>query len=288
MQPLPLLHQHQMSSQHSATPIRLLALRNDVVCEQMDWLATEEPLEIRVQGPGQEMVRVAVTMRTPGHDHELAVGFLYTEGLIQARHEIVAIQADGSQDDQAPCNVVTIHLTRPIDPTTVQRNFYTTSSCGICGKTSLEQIAVHCAPVAPGPVVPRAALVELPTTLRTAQRLFAQTGGLHACALFDVKGRLLSLREDVGRHNAVDKLVGQMLLEGNIPLRDQILLVSGRTSLEIMQKAAMAQVPIVCAISAPSSLAVEVAQRFRMTLVGFLRDTHCNVYTHPERLALDR
>jgi FdhD protein len=169
----------------------------------------------------------------------------------------------------------------------VQRDFYTTSSCGICGKASLEQIAVHYSPVAAGPVLPRAVLVELPTTLRNAQRLFEQTGGLHACGLFDVTGRLVSLREDVGRHNAVDKLVGQMVLGGKIPLTEQILLVSGRTSLEIMQKAAMAQVPIVCAISAPSSLAVEVAWRFRMTLVGFLRGTHFNVYTHPERLALD-
>jgi len=287
MQPLPILPQRQMLSQHSATHMRILALRNNVLCEQGDWLATEEPLEMRVQGPGQEMVRVAVTMRTPGHDPELVVGFLYTEGLLQARHEIVAIQTDGSQHNQAPCNVVTVHLTRPIDPTTVQRNFYTTSSCGICGKASLEQIAVHCAPVAPGPVVSRNVLVALPTTLRHAQRLFEQTGGLHACGLFDVTGQLVSLREDVGRHNAVDKLVGQMVLEGKTPLTEHILLVSGRTSLEIMQKAAMAQVPIVCAISAPSSLAVEVARRFRMTLVGFLRNTHFNVYTHPERLALD-
>jgi FdhD protein len=287
MQSLPILHQIQTSSQHSATHMRILALRNDVLCEQVDWLATEEPLEMRVQGPGQEMVRVAVTMCTPGHDAELAIGFLYTEGLIHTRHEIVAIQADGPQYDTAPCNVATVHLTRPIDPTIIQRNFYATSSCGICGKASLEQIAVHCPPVAPGPVVPRAVLVELPTTLRNAQRLFEQTGGLHACGLFDVTGRLVSLREDVGRHNAVDKLVGQMVLEGQIPLTDLILLVSGRTSLEIMQKAAMAQVPIVCAISAPSSLPVEVGRRFRMALVGFLRDKHFNVYTHPQRLALD-
>ena len=287
MQPLPILHQNQMSSQHSATHMRILALRHDVMSEQMDWLATEEPLEMRVQGPGQEMVRVAITMRTPGHDAELVVGFLYTEGLIQTRHEIVAIQADGPQYDQAPRNVVIVQLTHPIDLMTIQRNFYTTSSCGICGKASLEQIAVHCSPVAHGPVVPRAVLVELPTTLRHAQRLFEQTGGLHACGLFDVTGRLVSLREDVGRHNAVDKLVGQMVLAGNTPLSEHILLVSGRTSHEIMQKAAMAQVPIVCAISAPSSLAVEVARRFRMTLVGFLRDTHFNIYTHPERLALD-
>jgi FdhD protein len=287
MQALPILHQSQIAPHHSTTPMRILALRNGVPLEQMDWLATEEPLEMRVRGCGQEVVRVAVTMRTPGHDSELVAGFLYTEGLIHTRHEIKGIQAADSQDHQAPCNVVTVDLGHPIDPTALQRNFYTTSSCGICGKTSLEQIAVHCAPVASGAVVPRAVLVELPTTLRNAQQLFTQTGGLHACGLFDVTGRLLALREDVGRHNAVDKLVGQMLLEGNIPLTERILLVSGRTSLEIMQKAAMAQVPIVCAISAPSSLAVDVARRFRITLVGFLRDTQFNVYTHPERLMLD-
>jgi FdhD protein len=267
--------------------MRVLALRQGVCGAQMDWLATEEPLEIRVQGPDQEMVRVAITMRTPGHDHELAAGFLYTEGLLQAQHEIVSIHTEHSEVDQTPCNVVTIRLSHPIAPATVQRNFYTTSSCGICGKASLEQIAVHCAPVAHGPVLARSVLEELPATLRQAQQLFAQTGGLHASGLFDVHGHLLALREDVGRHNAVDKLVGHMLLAGNMPLADRVLLVSGRTSLEIMQKAAMAQVPIVCAISAPSNLAVEVARRFHMTLVGFLRDTQCNVYTHPERLALD-
>jgi FdhD protein len=288
MHPLPMFQPYPPSSALSATRMRILALRQDTLGEQVDWLATEEPLEMRLQGPGQAMVRVAVTMRTPGHDRELAVGFLYTEGLIHARHDIVAIHTESPANDQAPCNVVTVHLARPIDPTAIQRNFYTTSSCGICGKTSLDQIAVHCAPVAPGPVLDRTVLETLPTTLRNAQQLFAQTGGLHACGLFEVTGELVALHEDVGRHNAVDKLVGQMLLEGKVPLTNQVLLVSGRTSLEIMQKAAMAQVPIVCAVSAPSSLAVEVARRFRMTLVGFLRGTQCNVYTHPERLALDR
>jgi FdhD protein len=288
MQLLPILHEHSPSSAPSATRMRILALRQGTLGEQLDWLVTEEPLEIRLQGPGQAMMRVAVTMRTPGHDHELVVGFLYTEGLIHARHEIAAIQTENAVGDQGPCNVVTVHLTHPINPTAVQRNFFTTSSCGICGKASLDQIAVHCAPVAPGPVLDRTVLETLPTTLRDAQRLFAQTGGLHACGLFEVTGQLVSLREDVGRHNAVDKLVGQMVLEGKVPLTNQILLVSGQTSLEIMQKAAMAQVPIVCAVSAPSSLAVEVAQRFRMTLVGFLREVQCNVYTHPERLRLDR
>jgi FdhD protein len=177
MQLLPILHQHSPLSAPSATRMRILALRQDTLGEQLDWLATEEPLEMRVQGPGQEMVRVAVTMRTPGHDHELVVGFLYTEGLIHARHEIVAIQTESSADDPTPRNVVTVHLTRPINLTAVQRNFYTTSSCGICGKASLDQIAVHCAPVAPGPVLDRTVPEALPTTLRNAQRLFAQTVG---------------------------------------------------------------------------------------------------------------
>src|SRR5262245_44623700 len=284
---LPLLHQHSPSSVPSATRTRILALRQHTLGEQLDWLATEEPLEMRVQGPGQEMVRVAVTMRTPGHDHELVVGFLYTEGLIHTRQEIVAIQAENPADDQAPCNVVSVHLTHPISPTAVQRNFYTTSSCGICGKASLDQIAVHCPPVAPGPGLDRTVLETLPTTLRNAQRLFAQTGGLHACGLFEVTGQLVSLREDVGRHNAVDKLVGQMVLAGKIPLNNQLLLVSGVTSLDSMEKAPTAEVPTVRAGAAPSSLAVEVARRFRMTLVGFLREAQCNVYTHPERLRLD-
>src|SRR5215470_16466760 len=141
MQLLPILHQHAPSSAPSATRMRILAVRQETQGEQLDWLATEEPLEMRVQGPGQAMVRVAVTMRTPGHDHELVVGFLYTEGLIHARHDITAIQTENDVNDQAPCNVVTVHLTRPIDPTAVQRNFFATSSCGICGKASLDQIA---------------------------------------------------------------------------------------------------------------------------------------------------
>jgi len=269
------------------TRTQVLAARNGTLLDQPDWLATEEPLEIRVQGPDQEVVSVAVTMRTPGNDDELAVGFLYTEGLIRSRAEVVAVNARPRLREEQPCNVVTVRLSHPFDLAPLKRNFYATSSCGICGKASLEQIAVHCAPVAPGPVLAHSVLVGLSATLRQAQPVFEQTGGLHASGLFDVTGQLLSLREDVGRHNAVDKLVGQMVLAGEMPLAERILLVSGRTSFEIMQKAAMARVPIVCAVSAPSSLAVEVAQRFRMTLVGFLRDHSFNVYTHPERIALD-
>ncbi|MBI3798846.1 MAG: formate dehydrogenase accessory sulfurtransferase FdhD [Deltaproteobacteria bacterium] len=225
----------QPMTSDSATPqnmtsTKVLAIRNGSVLDQRDWLASEEPLEIRVQGRGQEFVSVAVTMRTPGHDHELAVGFLYTEGLIRSRDEIVAIEADGLRRDGRPCNVVSVQLAHSFDSARLKRNFYATSSCGICGKASLEQIAVHCPPVAPGPVLARSVLVTLPTTLRSAQQVFEQTGGLHASGLFDVAGRLVSLREDVGRHNAVDKLVGQMVLAGKSSLADHILLVSGRTS----------------------------------------------------------
>jgi FdhD protein len=267
---------------------QILAVRDGTLLDRSDWLAAEEPLEIRVQGPDQEPLSVAVTMRTPGNENELAVGFLYTEGLIRSRQEIVAVKTSPALSQEQPCNIVTVCLSHRFDPACLKRNFYVTSSCGICGKASLEQIAIQCAPVAPGPVVPCSVVQGLPPTLHQAQRIFAQTGGLHATGLFDVTGRLLSLREDVGRHNAVDKLVGHMVLAGDASLAERVLLVSGRLSFEIMQKVAMARVPIVCAVSAPSSLAVDVARRFRITIVGFLRDHAFNVYTYPERIAFNR
>ena len=272
--------------QRSVAEVRVLSYRDDIVLDRPDHLATEEPLEIRVKGPGQESVNIAVTMRTPGHDSELTVGFLFTEGLVRSRDEVVSVEADALFWNGQPCNTATVTLSQSFDLTSLKRNFYATSSCGICGKASLEQIAVHCAPVAHGPFLSRSVLMTLPSRLRQSQPIFEQTGGLHASGLFDAAGQLLSLREDVGRHNAVDKLIGQMFLQGDTPLAEHILLVSGRFSFEIMQKAAMARIPIVCAVSAPSSLAVEAAKRFRMTLVGFLRDQSFNVYSHPERIAL--
>jgi FdhD protein len=271
-----------------AAATRLLSVREDGVLDRTDLLAAEEPLEIRVHGPNQAALSVAVTMRTPGHDDELTIGFLYTEGLIRSRTEIVNIEANTLRLDGQPCNTATVTLAHPFDLAPLKRNFYATSSCGICGKASLEQIAVHCDPVSLGSVIARSVIVDLPHTLRQAQQLFEQTGGLHATGLFDLTGRLLLLREDVGRHNAVDKVVGHRVLAGESSLANQVLMLSGRLSFEILQKAAMARVPIVCAVSAPSSLAVQVAQRFGMTVVGFLRDRHFNVYTHPERIALDR
>jgi FdhD protein len=225
-----------------------------------------------------------VTMRTPGNDAELAVGFLYTEGLVQSRAEIVVSRDCVSQRGGPGCNVVQVVLSRPFDSSILKRNFFATSSCGVCGKATLDQIAVRCPPVGPGPVVGRSIVVGLPGAMREAQKVFDRTGGLHAAGLFDAAGRLICLREDVGRHNAVDKLVGRALLDGELPLAGRILLVSGRTSFEILQKAAVAGVPIVCAVSAPSSMAVSVADRLGITLVGFLRGSSFNVYTHPGRI----
>jgi FdhD protein len=267
--------------------VEVLVVGPDEVRERLDWLASEEPLEIRASGPGQKPVSVAVTMRTPGHDPELAVGFLCTEGLIRERSDVVSAAACAPKKEAGACNVVLVQLARPFDEASLKRNFFATSSCGVCGKATLEQVAVRCLPVARGPLVARSVIVGLPDTLRAAQAVFERTGGLHAAGLFDAEGRLIALREDVGRHNAVDKLVGRMFLDGLLPLSGQILLVSGRTSFEILQKAAVAGVPIVCAVSAPSSLAVSMAERLGITLVGFLRGPQFNVYAHPERIGTE-
>lgn len=241
-------------------------------------------MEIRVAGPGQDAVQVAVTMRTPGGDYELAVGFLFTEGLMTpADLRRVAYCDDLDAADQR-FNVVTVTLNRPFDPTVLRRNFYATSSCGICGKAALDDIEVQCAGVAPGPSVTADVLSALPDKLRVKQKVFERTGGLHAAGLFSVGGDLIALREDVGRHNALDKVIGEQLMAGSLPLSDHILQVSGRVSFELVQKAAMAQIPILAAVGAPSSLAVEAGERFGMTVVGFVRDGRLNVYSHPERL----
>jgi FdhD protein len=262
----------------------LLVMEDEGIRERTDWIVIEEPLEIRAQGPGQKPTSVAVTMRTPGHDAELAVGFLYTEGLVLSRADVVAARDCVSQRGGGVCNVVQVVLSTSFDGSVLKRNFFATSSCGVCGKATLDQIAVRCPPVEPGPVVGRSIVVRLPNAMREAQTVFDRTGGLHAAGLFDAAGRLIAVREDVGRHNAVDKLVGRAFLDGELPLAGRILLVSGRTSFEILQKAAVAGVPIVCAVSAPSSLAVSVADRLGITLVGFLRGSSFNVYTHPGRI----
>ena len=233
-----------------------------------DVVAVEEPLEIRVDGEP-----IAVTMRTPGHDEELALGFLRGEGLIDGP------RAAGMTDDFAN-NIV--EVTGPLARQPANRRFYTTSSCGVCGKGALEEVAVQSAPLPDGPIIPRALAAELPALLE--QPTFEHTGGLHATGLFEPDGTLLFTREDVGRHNAMDKVVGRALLDGMVPLGERILCVSGRLSFELVQKAAVAGAPILIGVSAPSSLAVSLAEDRGLTLCGFARGTRINVYTHPHRI----
>ena len=272
--------------QGSTTPFDVWIATDDKGQEVPDQLATEEPLEIRLRSDSGERA-VAVTMRTPGSDAELAAGFLFTEGIVTGRDDIAAIGPAMSAEGVV-ANVVVVHLRKGLEPDlpSLERNFYTTSSCGVCGKASMEALLVKHAPRIPeGPKVPLEILYELPARLATKQGVFQSTGGLHAAALFDPGGELLAAREDVGRHNAVDKLVGWGLREGRLPFHDRIVMVSGRTSFEIIQKCLVAAVPFVCAVSAPSSLAVGLAREFGMTLVGFLRGRRLNVYAGRQRIA---
>jgi FdhD protein len=265
---------------------RILAIRGAQVEERDDTLVGEEPMEIRAAGPGQADVAIAITMRTPGSEAELAVGFLRTEGLI-GDVDVASIEFGDPAALSQPDDTVIVRLKRPFDASVVpERHFVATASCGICGKASLDEIVIRCDPIPAGPIVTRDTILALPERLRAGQAVFERTGGLHAAGLFDPHGTLLALREDVGRHNALDKLVGWAVLAGLMPLNDRILMVSGRVSLEIVQKAAVAGIPIVCAVSAPSDLAVEAAERFGQTLVGFLRGDGFNVYAGRERISL--
>lgn len=272
----------------SKTKTRIKVFEDGKIRRRPDTLATEEPMEIRLV-TGDTAQTVAITMRTPGADFELAAGFLYGEGIITSRDDIRRISycVDPEVDAEQQYNIVNVEL-RPgatYDISSLERHFYTTSACGVCGKASLEQLELRgCPVIPPGPQVSAKTIYSLPEKLRSAQGLFESTGGLHAAALFDANGVLLGLREDVGRHNATDKLVGWALLEGKLPLDQHLVMVSGRSSFEILQKCLTAGVPIVCAISAPSSLAVDVAKEFGMTLIGFLRGEKFNVYADHDRL----
>ncbi len=251
-----------------------------------DRVVTEEPLAIRLAGPGAEPADLSVTMRTPGHDFELAVGFCWSEGLVTDADAVRSVRYCGLvEGTDQQYNVVTVGLAHHVDLRA--RPFTTTASCGVCGTESLELLAraVDPLPADRGARLPASTLVELPDRLRAAQRVFDSTGGLHAAGLFDADGTLRVLREDVGRHNAVDKVVGWAVLERALPLHDSVLVVSGRTSYEIVQKAALAGIPVLAAVSAPSSLAVEAADRVGMTLAGFVRNGTANLYTHPGRVS---
>ena len=242
-------------------------------------------MEIRAGGPGRAAAPVAVTMRTPGHDFELAVGFLFTEGLL-APDGLAEVRYCGLGEEEQRFNVVSVSTRTPFDAGERRRATPVTAACGICGVASLDAVEVRCAPPPAGPRVAASTLLGLPGALRAGQRVFDRTGGLHAAGLFDPDGALLALREDVGRHNAVDKLVGRALLAGELPLSDRVLMLSGRAGFEIVQKAAVAGIPVVCAVSAPSSLAVEAAERFGLTLVGFLRGDGFNLYAGEGRIDL--
>jgi FdhD protein len=253
---------------------------------QGDTLAVEEPLEIRLgcDGDGKRHHRpVSVTMRTPGHDAELAVGFLFTEGILSSAEQVRSVRsckADG--------HVIRVDLEPgvAVDLARLERHFYTSSSCGVCGKTALEAVrTVSRHRPRPGwPIIEAAVIHRLPEALRAAQSVFDRTGGLHAAALFDPAGNLLCLREDVGRHNALDKLIGAQFLAGRTALPDCVLLVSGRASFELVQKAAVAGIPILAAVGAPSSLAVELAREHGLTVLGFVRQERFNIYTGPDRI----
>jgi FdhD protein len=246
---------------------------------ESDKLAREEPLEIRVSGQS-----VAVTMRTPGHDEELAAGFLLTEGLIHRREDLITISH--CPVAAAPENTLNVFLapSLKVDMTRLTRHVFASSSCGLCGKASIESVHQHFPPLKSRLRITARILASLPERMRQAQATFDQTGGLHAAAVFDSKGKWIVLREDVGRHNAVDKVLGYGFIEGKLPFDSHLLLVSGRASFEILQKALAARVPIVCAVSAPSSLAVDFARESGQTLVGFLRGQGMNVYCGSDRI----
>ena len=272
--------------------VHITKVNNSTFVLADDLLAVEEPLEIRL-GFGEldlrEQKRVAVTMRTPGNDFELALGFLYTEGIIQNPNDIYKIQYCTELNSiENKENIVRVELNPAVnlDWSKLQRNFYTTSSCGVCGKESIEAIRTTCniPKHQPQLTINPSVIVALPDKLRARQSVFEHTGGIHACALFDVDGNLHLVREDVGRHNALDKLIGAGLKMGDGFLSSGILLLSGRASFELLQKAAMANIQVVCAVGAPSSLAVQTAQEFGITLIGFLRDNRFNIYTHTERI----
>jgi FdhD protein len=264
----------------------VVAVRGEALEVRSDRVVGEAPLEIRAAGPRQDPVAVAVTMRTPGNEAELAIGFLRTEGLIEGT-EVVGTETGDPTTNSQPDDTIVVRLARPFDDSAVaERHFIATASCGICGKASIDEVVLRCDPIPDGPVVTRSVIIALPDALRAAQRAFEETGGLHAAALFTPSGELVAIREDVGRHNALDKLVGSQVMTDALPLHDRIVMVSGRVSFEIVQKAAVAGVPILCAVSAPSDLAVETAERLGVTLVGFLRGDGFNVYTHDRRIDL--
>jgi FdhD protein len=254
-------------------------LNDQHIAAQPDWVATEEPLELRLEGRA-----LAVIMRTPGHDEDLAAGFLLSEGLIQKATDLFELSVCPSNSEGKGNVVEALLATGTVNWDSLTRHVFTSSSCGLCGKATIDSVFQTFPPVTGNWQIPASVIRQLPDKLRQSQETFTQTGGLHASALFDLEGNLIVLREDVGRHNALDKVIGHALRQGLLPLNRHLLMVSGRVSFEIIQKALSAGIPLVAAVSAPSSLAVEFAQASNQTLVGFLRGEKMNVYSHPYRV----
>lgn len=274
----------------SVKPVEITKVTARSRSARPDLMAVEEPLEIRLghgSASDRQQVNLAVTMRTPGHDFELATGFLYTEGIIDSFHQVESIkycEDVGRQEDKE--NVVRVEL-KPdvvVDIGKLHRNFYTSSSCGVCGKASIEAVRVNCKPLSDHLKIRVKDILSLPAKLRQAQQIFEHTGGLHAVGLFTAKGKLLRTREDVGRHNAMDKIIGASLVEGEIPIAEAVLIVSGRASFELVQKALRAGVPVMAAVGAPSSLALSLARAGEMTLLGFVKESGFNVYCGGHRV----
>lgn len=278
-----------MTVPKAVTALKAVRVRPGHHLEVPEHVATEEPMQIRVAGPGQPSTPLAVTMRTPGHDFELAAGFVLTEG-VASRREVAAVDyCAAAEIDEADAryNHVTVHLHREWQPEGPARYFAASSSCGTCGKATVDQIEIRCAPLGSSAPFSGRLFPLLPDRLRQAQKAFDRTGGLHAAGLFDRDGTLICAREDVGRHNAVDKVVGSTVLgPGPVEPTDCLLVVSGRVSFEIVQKAAAAGLPVIVAVSAPSSLAVSAADRLGVTIAAFARGDSYNLYTHGERVDL--
>lgn len=278
----------------SVAQIEIVKVKGDTSSYFTDDIAVEEPLEIRVSSglEGQrETKNISVTMRTPGNDAELAVGFLFTEGIISGYQQIKKVEHSPKECSRNSQNIIVVELIEGFAPQLMKsdRNFYTTSSCGVCGKSSIESIRTVSPfqnPEKQNHIIPLEILYQLSGNLQSFQNNFSATGGIHASGIFDLKGNLLALREDVGRHNALDKLIGHALFTEQLPLEDKILVLSGRASFELIQKAAMAGISIVAAIGAPSSLALDLAKEFDMTLLGFLRDNRFNIYNQSRFLEI--
>lgn len=275
-------------------PIEVVRVSDSQSVNTPDLLACEEPLEIRLgysHAGERHQKSISITMRMPDHDFELALGFLFSEGIIDVYNQIESVKycTDGGEEENE--NIVRVELISSVTPDIgkLQRHFYTSSSCGVCGKSSIEAVSILSTPLVNGNFkVGEEVIKKSPHTLRQQQLVFDHTGGLHAAGLFTSNGELMILREDVGRHNALDKVIGHSILKDSLPLSDCFLLLSGRISFELVQKAIMAGIPLIAAVGAPSSLAVELAQKFNITLVGFVKDTGFNIYCGVDRVVTDR